>query len=186
MKFFALLSMLSICYVTTTLAQIGDYLHNSGRETSQKLSCGLHGSVEERVQDCNYKKEDFVLVARLENLKEVHKELSSGLLWSDILNPFAMGPLNAEDACNIGMADVTGIEGKAWRLPNSFEYFHAEKNGIRNALPNMDAQFWTSTIRNESQMRYGAYIFNGYRGDLFYATPHYYPVYGFSVRCVAL
>jgi hypothetical protein len=151
---------------------------------NQKFPCGLKGSVDERIKDCSYQltseKEGFVLVTRSKHFKEVHKEVSTGLLWSDRL-PSTMNHYSAEKACKADLKEVAGISGVTWRLPSIDEYKEAEKNGIWKALPNMNYWFWSSSVhRSYSDV---AWLFvgdygstgSGYRNDYGYV----------SVRCVA-
>jgi len=157
---------------------------------NQKFPCGLKGSVDERVKDCSYQltseKEGFVLVTRSKDFKEVHKEVSTGLLWSDRL-PNTMTHHNAEKACKATLPEVAGISGVTWRLPSIDEYKEAEKNGIRKALPNMNHWFWSSSVhRSDSDY---AWLFNGSNGYTYYDDRTGYYVFRYiyvhSVRCVA-
>jgi hypothetical protein len=147
---------------------------------NQKFPCGLKGSVDERIKDCSYQltseKEGFVLVTRSKDFNEVHKEVSTGLLWSDRL-PSTMTHYNAERACKADLKEVAGISGVTWRLPSIDEYEEAEKNGIRKALPNMNYWFWSSSVKRSNSyfawMFYGGFGFDYNRLDKV------------SVRCVA-
>lgn len=155
--------------------------HNQDHD--QKTPCGLKGSVDERIKDCSYqstsKKEGFILVTRSKDFYEVHKELSTGLLWSDRLNN-SMDHYHAGKACKADLKEVAGIEGLAWRLPSINEYKEAEKNGIRRALPSMNYfWFWSSSVHRDSSD--SAWLFNGSVGT--FSVIRYN--YDFSVRCVA-
>jgi hypothetical protein len=143
-----------------------------------KEPCGLSGTIEERIKDCSYEKEGFALVARTEDGKEVHKEVSTGLLWSDRL-PERMIYHNAKKACKADLKEVAGISDVTWRLPSIDEYEEAEKNGIRQVLPNMNYWFWSSTPHPGNHHR--ARLFIGTNGNLF----DYFRNYHVSVRCVA-
>lgn len=147
-----------------------------------KFPCGLKGSVDERIKDCSYqltsKKEGFVLVTRSKEFKEVHREVSTGLLWSDRL-PLTMNHTNAREACKEDLKEVAGITGVSWRLPSIDEYKEAEKNGIRKALPNMNYWFWSSSMY--LHYSYFRWLFMGKEG-----STDGYPVSSReSVRCVA-
>lgn len=149
---------------------------------SAKFPCGFKGSVDERIKDCSYQltseKEGFALVTRSKDFKEVHKELSTGLLWSDRL-PSTMTLDRAEKACKADLKEATGISGVTWRLPSIDEYKEAEKNGIRKALRNMNYWFWSSSHRDEKP---GAWLVN--RDGIGYAV-YGSPYSNGSVRCVA-
>lgn len=148
--------------------------------SEDRSPCGLRGSVDERIKDCSYQrdsqKEGFVLVTRSKDFKEVHKEVSTGLLWSDRL-PYTMNHYNAEKACKADLKEVAGISGVTWRLPSIDEYKEAEKSGIRKALPNMNYWFWSSSVHRDNS-RF-AWLFSGDDGYT------YYDYVNFSVRCVA-
>lgn len=151
---------------------------------NQKFPCGLKGSVDERIRDCSYQltseTEGFVLVTRSKDFKEVHKERSTGLLWSDRL-PNYMDHYNAEKACNSSLKEVAGISAVTWRLPSIDEYKEAEKNGIRKALASMNYWFWSSSVHYSYFG--GAWQFHGGDGKTDYYHRDYYG--DISVRCVA-
>jgi hypothetical protein len=149
---------------------------------NHKFPCGLKGSIDERIRDCSYQltseTEGFVLVTRSKDFKEVHKEISTGLLWSDRLAS-NMNHWRAEEACKVSLK-VADISGVTWRLPTYDEYENADKKVIRNTLPNMNYLFWTSS-RSVMTSR-SAWMFDGeyggaVMGDIF-SSRH-------SVRCVA-
>lgn len=152
-------------------------------DSNQKYPCGLIGSVDERIQDCSYQlnsvKDDFILVTRSKDFKEIYKELSTGLLWSDRLSE-KMNHSNAQKVCNSNLKEFSGIKEVSWRLPSVYEYEEADSNGIRNALPNMNYWFWSSVI---SRDQVDAWLFYG---NFFGITKFiHYPNYvNFSVRCV--
>lgn len=152
---------------------------------NEKFPCGLKGSVDERMKDCAYQltssREGFVLVTRSKDFKEVYKEVSTGLLWSDRL-PSTMSGYNAEKACKAGPKDVVGLSDVSWRLPSIDEYKEAEKSGIKNVLPNMNYWFWSSTALDYYPV--GAWMYRGNDGytALFSRSSGDDDV---SVRCVA-
>ena len=150
----------------------------------ETFPCGLEGSVDDRIKDCSYqlnsKKEGFVLVTRSKDFKEVYKETSTGLLWSDRL-PYSLGYKSASSSCNSSLKEVAGISGVTWRLPSINEYKEAEENGIRNALPNMNYWFWSSS--RDSGNSYFVLTFSGDNGDTLAMG---YDIGWMSVRCVAL
>lgn len=149
---------------------------------NQKLPCGLKGSVDERIKDCSYQltseKEGFVLVTRSKDFKEVHKEVSTGLLWSDRL-PSTMSHYDVEKACKADLKEVVGISGVSWRLPSIDEYKEADKNGIRKALPNMNYWFWSSSVHRRNSNF--AWLFDGDDGNFYVNNRNFSD----SVRCVA-
>ena len=152
-------------------------------DPNQKFPCGLKGSIAERIKDCSYQitsqKEGFVLVTRSKEFKEVHKEIATGLLWSDRL-PSQMNLYSAEYVCNSNLSEVAGIKELTWRLPSIDEYKSAEKIGIRKVLPNMNYSFWSSTLDHYSPSY--AWKFMGQDGQLYQDLGKAFN----SVRCVAL
>ena len=139
MKNLILIAFLSV----TSIAQANDI-----NNPEQKTTCGLKGSVDERIKDCSQQlsseKQDFVLVSRTKNFKEVYKELSTGLLWSDRL-PRMMTFYNTKLLCNGYQEEMAGIKNVQWRLPTVEEYQVAVENGITASLPNMNNWYWTSS-----------------------------------------
>jgi hypothetical protein len=150
---------------------------------NQKFPCGLTGSVDERIKDCSSQitsqKGGFVLVARSKDFKEVYKEVSTDLLWSDRLS-YEMSHENGEKACMALLTEAAGISDSNWRLPTIKEFSEAERNGIRNALPNMNYWFWSSTIHRYYPTE--AYLFFGNSGQ---TDNYHYRKSDRSVRCVA-
>lgn len=150
-------------------------------EHVQRGSCGLDGTIEERLQDCSYQadaeKEGFVLVSRTNKLEEIRKEIATGLLWSEPL-PNTVRQYYAGWACR-SLKELSGVTGLKWRLPSIDEYRVAEKNGIRKALQKMNYWFWSSSV--EHPRAAGAWRFNGRNGKTYNGYRGNY----FLVRCVA-
>jgi hypothetical protein len=143
-----------------------------------KKVCGLKGDVDERIKNCNSRKNGLALVSRTKEGKEVHKDLLTGLIWSDRLQN-VMTHYSAENACHSLLSEVAKIGSVTWRLPNIEEYKEAEKNGIRKALPNMNYWFWSSSVhRSYSNV---AWVFLGGDGNTDLGNRNFYG----SVRCVA-
>ncbi len=155
--------------------------------------CGLEGSVAERINDCSVqpdsKKEGFILVARVlrtedpgsvikNRFVEVYLEPSTNLIWSDIDPLKYMGGFRARLFCSQNIFEMAGIAGLTWRLPSIQDYEQAERNGIRKALPNMSAYFWTATDGPQGLFQ----IFEGYNGMAGFGDPIHQ---SFFTRCVA-
>jgi hypothetical protein len=114
----------------------------------------------------------FKLVKRTaENSREVWKDLTTGLLWGDVLD---------RESPQAGALEMCHQSAEFY-LPTQEEFAAAEQNGFREALPNMkDRWFWTASIYEE----YPAvgYDFSGNYGTV----NHDYFRYGnHSVRCVS-
>ncbi len=113
--------------------------------------CGSEGSIEKRVKDCDYKKEGFALVTRTKDSEEYYLEVSTGLIWSERA-PYKVDSMGSHYLCthidrwtsgfidNWTLSNFT--EGIAWTVPTVQQYEEAEKNGIRQALSDMDGLFW--------------------------------------------
>ncbi len=151
-----------------------------------KHPCGLEGSVDQRKEECSFqqssRKDGFVLVSRSMDFKEVYQEVSTGLLWSDML-PTTLSHYQAEKACNSSLKEVAGITGLEWKLPSIDDYKQAELSGIRTALPvlsNMGYFFWTTEVHH-SNTKF-AWLFMADDGD-FIALARMYSDYGL-VRCI--
>ncbi len=127
--------------------------------------CGLSGSIEARILDCSLEddaqKEGFVLVARTADFKNVYQEISTDLLWTDIVpNPFNIPFMRV---CAIISEEMTaGIAGH-WVLPSKKNYEDAEASGIRKVSNMNEFLFWTSTTRTPHGG--GSYIFHGAHGS---------------------
>jgi hypothetical protein len=156
----ALLVLISISY--SNAEEI--YRYQSSEQIS---SCGLQGSIDERIDDCSKKRnknrKNFSLVARFKkDSQEIYKELSTGLLWSYRLSN-AMDQYNAEKVCLEDFQDQAGIESVSWRLPSIHEYRKAEESNIRD-LPDMHYWFWSSSGYELYNSSLNAWQFNGDNG----------------------
>ncbi len=147
--------------------------------------CGLKGSIEDRIRDCSHaQKEYFVLVTRIKmrtQTFEVYKDMRTNLLWSDSLYPNELNYVNGLRACeNYIREEMGNIADVNWELPTVNMYREAERSGIKTALPNMKAFFWTVTVNRDDPK--SAYMFNGVLGDISTYTMDYGSA---RVRCVA-
>lgn len=123
---------------------------------------------------------------------EVWKDSQSGLLWGDRLDKrythhdaIALGingKVVSETACGSdeGKVASAGIGEKKFGLPTIEEFQQAEKNGVREVLPNMKDYFFWSASRDPGYTGY-ARGFNGYDGV---SSSVAVRVYVNSVRCV--
>jgi hypothetical protein len=149
-------------------------------------TCGLYGSVDDRIQNCNKRTGLFDLVAKTKEGFEVYKDLASGLLWGDKLSS-TMTHFDAEKACKADLAEVAKLNGLNWRLPTQQEYKDAVAHGIRRApLPNMNDDFWSSTLYPSGNNMVAEYYTGTVRPNPYYVGGIGYRGYSrFSVRCVA-
>jgi hypothetical protein len=164
-------------------------------------------TVEDRIKDCagipksSVKSSTGVtwnLVSRKRDPKsgkfmEVWKDAKSGLLWGDAqdkrythYNAIALdskGKVVSETACKSdeGKAANAQIGEKAFGLPSKAEFEAAEKNGVREVVPNMrDRWFWSASVHPGSSGY--AFVFYGNDGYVGHGYRDY--VSHFSVRCV--
>jgi hypothetical protein len=182
-------SFLTVALITISASAAYAHVEEMDQfDSINNTPCGLNGSVDERIHDCslqpNSQKEGFVLVARTTDSKEVYKELSTGLLWSDTL-PTLMDKTNAKNACKDSIAEGAGLSGVSWKLPSINQFKEAEKSGIRKALPNMNSWFWSSTAStNDSN---DPWLYSGHYGNTFTFSGifNFARKFNFAVKCVA-
>lgn len=106
--------------------------------------CGLEGTVEERIKNCDFASGSFVLVARDDKGVEIYKDLKTGLLWGDRIKS-DFNQYGSSKACSSGIPEAGILKGFSWRLPSIREFERAAANGMKEALPNMNHSFWSST-----------------------------------------
>jgi hypothetical protein len=124
---------------------------------------------------------EWKLVTRAESgNKEVWRDESTGLLWSDNLDTVYSKP-HASDVCTSSksLSARGNLTEPTWSLPSRLQYLIAENHGVREILPNIARRFfWTSSF--ETDYGYGGWVFLS--SD---ARFYYYPLYeAFYVRCV--
>jgi hypothetical protein len=155
---------------------------------SQSNPCGIEGSVSERIKNCNFQKEGFILIARNDKGVEIYKDEKSGLIWGDrISNDF--NHYGSQKACSNDIPEDKMLGDLKWRLPTIKEFEAAASRGMKTALPHMTHTFWTSSPvitryrkgRRQRTISSPAYLWDGIEettdtGDLKDAA---------SVRCVA-
>lgn len=165
-------------------AVIERWVYDSLLRPNSKRTCGLSGTLEEKIEACSYvqtQKANFVLVTRDEKLNEVWLDTTKKILWSDRI-PEKMDFERALLACEAYAQELGDLRSYKWRLPTSDEYqFYGES--LTHFLPNMTRYsesywFWTSTIKGRSVKTYngldGAIGWNPFKGSN-----------SGSVRCVA-
>ena len=119
----------------------------------------------------------FSVIAEKDGFK-VMRDNSTGLIWSDRVTK----KMDHYQACKLDYLDDPAFCGLnlEWRLPTIEEYEEAEKNNIRDALPNMNYWFWSSSVHADYP-NYAWLFYGDYGGlGLDYRNGRYY-----SVRCVA-
>ena len=148
--------------------------------------CGLQGTIDERIKDCNQTKGNFALVSVTEKGLEFYKDTKSNLIWGTrITSDF--NHYGSQKACDDEVSGYEVLSSLKWRLPSIREFEMAAANGMKEALPNMNHWFWSSTpVKTRRKYRRRAvpasvYLWDGEAqktdvGDL---------KDGASVRCVA-
>lgn len=127
--------------------------------TEDKATCGLTGTVNERIQDCATRLPNWVaLVTRDSRGQEVYVDLYTGKIWGDVIAKGAPQKA-ASKACSGILAHIGGLSEIKWRLPSLEDYEEAEKRRALDLIPNNNTGFWTSTTDyHETGM---GYQFNG-------------------------
>ncbi len=106
--------------------------------------CGILGTVQERIKNCNSTKGNFVLVTRDEKGLEIYKDLKSNLIWGDRMTT-DFNHYGSQMACNHDLPEAGLLKDVHWRLPTVHEFEASAAHGMKAALPHMDHGFWTST-----------------------------------------
>jgi hypothetical protein len=121
---------------------------------------------------------------------QVWYDRNSGLLWGDRLDGLYthfqaikydfLGDIAEETACAsvAGQRANAGILSEKWGLPTDPEFEQAERDGMRQVLPNIDAWFWSAHLYPNSEL---AGEFGGRTGLIGIGVREYYVL---SVRCV--
>lgn len=148
----------------------------SGFAPKDLYACGYQGSIQQRINDCNYQenasKGNFKLVRRdpsnPNRLLEIYQDSKTGLLWSE-LREFSNFQAARESCAFYG----SRINESGWRLPTKEEYVQAFESGIHKSLSRMDEYYWSSSIfikqvmkENENVPTGMTWIFNGVSGEI--------------------
>lgn len=113
--------------------------------------CGLEGSIEERIKDCDLTKNGFSLIHRDEKGREIYKDTKSGLIWGDRIS-FDFNHYGSQKACDTDVPEEKVLKLK-WRLPTIREFEQAAANGMKSALPNMIQSYWSSTPASKAKRK---------------------------------
>jgi hypothetical protein len=106
--------------------------------------CGLEGTMEDRIKDCNLIKENFVLIARDDKGLEVYKDTKTEMIWGDrIISDF--NHYGSQRACTDDLREAQLFKDLKWRLPTVREFEVAASHGMKTAVVHMEHFFWTST-----------------------------------------
>jgi hypothetical protein len=150
-------------------------------------TCGLKGSVEERIQECGKTKGDFAQVAVSEKGAEFYQDTKSKLIWGNRIAA-DFNQYGSQKACSHDVSEYQILDALKWRLPSIQELEEAAAHGMKTALPNMEYSYWSSTpvlskkTRRKRARAIGVYLWDGFEertgtGDNLKDAA--------SVRCVA-
>ena len=107
------------------------------------VPCGMQGSIDERVKECNLAKGEFVLVARNDKGLEIYKDQKTGIIWGDRITT-DFNHYGSQMACSHDLPDAELLKDVSWRLPTIHEFEVASSHGMKE-LPHMEHGFWTSS-----------------------------------------
>jgi hypothetical protein len=165
-------------------AVIERWVYDSLHRPNNKRSCGLSGTLEEKIESCSYVetgKANFVLVKRDERLQEVWLDRMTKKMWSDRI-PENMDFERALLACGTFAEELGDLGSYKWRLPTAEEYQYYGES-LLYVLPNMTRYsesfwFWTSSTKGRTVKTY-----NGLDGQI--GLNPFKGSNSGSVRCVA-
>ncbi len=112
--------------------------------------CGLTGTINNRIQDCNTNLGNFALVTRNTDLMEVYRQNNNGLLWSHLREVgHDDNSLNEHiiNVCNNNIPEVAGLNFLAWGLPTKDQFLEADRAGITTIGILKDSFLWSATTK---------------------------------------
>lgn len=110
---------------------------------SSASSCGLSGTIEERIKECDQTKGHFALILKTEVGIEVYKDMKTGIIWGDRIG-YDFNHFGSQKACGYENPEAGPLPLK-WRLPTIKEFELAAAHGLKNSLPRITYSFWTSS-----------------------------------------
>ena len=116
--------------------------------------CGLQGSIEERIKDCDVAKNLFVLVSQDDKGVEIYQDTKSGLTWGS-RHSVDYNHYGSQKACSDSNPHTEIIKDLKWRLPTIKEFEDSASHGMKAALPSMNNWFWTSTPVQKGKSKKG-------------------------------
>lgn len=121
------------------------------KETSAPGTCGLNGSIDHRIKNCNTTEGNFALVTKTIEGFKIYKDLKSGVIWSEVLSK-SMNQYEAVEACRTVQPEMANIPGLTWALPSYGIFNDANKNGIRKSLSNFKVNyFWSMNVASNDR-----------------------------------
>lgn len=106
--------------------------------------CGLEGSIEERIKNCNLAKENFVLITRTDKGLEIYKDVKTNMIWGDRII-YDFNHYGSQKACGDDLPEASLLKEIKWRLPTIREFEVAASHGMKTSISHMEHAFWTST-----------------------------------------
>lgn len=125
--------------------------------------CGIEGTIQDRIDDCETKRGNFSLVTRISGM-ETYKDEITGKIWGDQERAVRHSPYS--DSITVCREDAPTIErgylGRSiikWYLPDSQDFEKAINNGIAEAIQNFKSgdELWTGKTSGYTDME-GSYM----------------------------
>lgn len=143
-------------YLNEQTAMVKDFIENqtdfvklNNSQSTKACSCGLSGSLQERIADCaaynTHSNSEFVLVYRDQELNELYLEKSHQVLWSRPLKKSATQKAAAY-ACLWSFGDVAQSLKFNLKLPAPEDFERVRNKKLYNVINNMNRLFWTSEV----------------------------------------
>lgn len=164
----------SLVGVENNLGSISDYRFSKQVDLKKFNKCGLFGTIDERIKDCEFKGS----IDRKQTNVEVYgwskvSEYSDGLriylqertqkLWAFYVGPRLVSYTNAQNNCRM-LANRKGLSVfSSWELPSEYELFSGIAQGIGeiNEDITVNSFIWINDLRSKmSNLNFGFYIDN--------------------------
>ncbi len=117
---------------------------------NQKETCGITGTLNDRIRNCFFKKDEavknFTLVSTLDGGLKIHFQESTGLLWTNLFSDW-VDYSTAGKMCS-RLSPVNTGNTLIWRLPTSEEIYSAYEENIMKTIGSGDdlgTWMWTTT-----------------------------------------
>lgn len=101
---------------------------------SNSKKCGTSGTLQERIRNCDFKKDRFQLVTRTKPSGETYLDTKTNILWSDS-SPEILNHSEAIDYCHDLNEQYSELLNVKWSLPTKDDYLTIHGGAQRN-LPN--------------------------------------------------
>lgn len=116
--------------------------------------CGLQGSIEEQIKDCDVEKNLFVLLSQDDKRVEIHQGTKSGLSCGS-RHFVDYNHYGSQNACSDSNPHTEIKEDLKGRLPTIKEFEESANHGMKAGLPSMNSWFRTSTPVQKGKSKRG-------------------------------